>query len=80
MNLPWLEEAMEKNALDTRIDHSYGDPRLRQAGLNPYQRYPERSSWTEWEVWQRPDGSTYRRERTCSRWGEYFNNGDWETI
>lgn len=66
-------------APDEKVDSSYGDPRLRRAGLNPYERRPERSSWKEWEVWERPDGSRYRKVREASRWGEVYWQGEWTT-
>jgi hypothetical protein len=65
--------------MDILINSSYGDPRLRMKG-NPYQRYPERSYWTEWEIWQRPDGTTYRKERECCRWGGEISKGPWKLI
>ena len=62
------------------IRSSYGDPRLRTKGLNPYERYPERSEWTEFEVWRKPDGTEVRRERRMSRWGGEFSYGEWRKI
>lgn len=58
------------------VESQYADPRTTSGG-NPYQTHPERSSWVQWEVLERPDGSRYRREREASRWAGSFSYGDW---
>lgn len=63
------------------LTHSeYGDPLTRQKGLNPYQRFPERSDWTEVEVWTLADGSTVRLHRDASRWAGSFSMGKWQVV
>lgn len=65
---------------DVLIRCSHGDPRLSAKSLNSYQRYPERSYWFEWEIWERPDGTTYRKERRCCRWGGEISKDPWKLI
>lgn len=60
---------------DTMLRSSYGSPRLQRS--NPYERFPERDSWTDWEVWQRTDGSQYVRKCAAYRWGEVTTYEDW---
>ena len=61
----------------TLVSGTYGDPRLRTPGLNPYQRYPERSSWTEREIRRYPDGSEHHFSRECMRWAGELAYGTW---
>jgi hypothetical protein len=64
----------------TLVESSYGDPLLRVPGLNPFQRYPERSEWTEHEVWTLIDGQTVRLHREVYRWGGTVSSGKWEVV
>lgn len=58
---------MEDNKL---VASSYGEPASTQ--------HYERASWTEFEMFRRSDGSTWRRFRECSRWGGlYQTNIKW---
>lgn len=66
-----------QNGNDRVVVSSYGDPASRVVGANAYQRFPERSSWTESEIRERADGSRYRMTRSASRWGGEFVYGDW---
>lgn len=63
-----------------KISWSYGDPRESRKGLNPYQRLPERSRWTEFEVRMRADGTAYRVERWASRWAGTYAEGEWRVV
>lgn len=63
------------------LTHSeYGDPLLRQKGLNPYQRYPERSNWTEIEIWTLADGTSVRLHRDGARWAGSVSFGKWHVV
>ncbi len=64
----------------TLTSSSYGDPRRNAPGLGLYQRLPERSNWTEFEVWTLADGTTVRRERSCARWAGTEVTGDWREV
>lgn len=61
-------------ATDVEIGRFNGNPAL-QPG-SPYQRFPERATWTEGVMYRRPDGSCYREEREVSRWGGAYAVGD----
>jgi hypothetical protein len=65
---------------DTLVKSSYGDPLTRVKGLTPWQRYPERAEWDEWEIWAREDGSTYERTRHVFRWADSFSYGEWKIV
>jgi len=65
---------MSVGANDKLVDQRYGDGRVG----NPYERYPERSSWVEFETWERPDGTRYTLTRHASRWGGVFSYEPWQ--
>ena len=65
---------------DEKTRSSYGDPLRRAKGLGPYQRFPERSSWTEWEEYRREDGTVYHSIRDASRWAGSHARGEWRTV
>lgn len=65
---------------DTLIRSSYGDPLRTKKGLNPYQRFPERSTWTESEVYMGADGVEWQRRRDCARWVDVTTKGEWYEV
>lgn len=65
---------MTPTTTDTVIDSRYGEP---NTSRNPYRNRAERSTWTEFEVIERADGSRYRREREVSRWAGEVSHGQW---
>lgn len=66
-------------ATSKKVHSSYGDPRMRGAG-SLYQKYPERSEWTEFEVYEGADGHLLRVERSVYRWGGQFSYGPWTLV
>jgi hypothetical protein len=60
-------ETLRESASDTPIRFYNTNPAL--LGGNCYQRFPARASWQVGWVLAREDGSTYRIERSCFRWG-----------
>ena len=65
---------------DKLISSNYGNPRLKEKGLNPYERLPERDSWTESETRERADGTQYRLENPIHRWGGMTNAEGWRYV
>lgn len=63
-----------RNETDTLIESSYGET---HRGTSPYERYPERASWTEFEIRERADGSRYTVVRHCHRWGGVYSFEAW---
>lgn len=66
----------------TKLAETYGHELLHKWDTNPankpgnpYQRYPERCSWTVGAKYRRPDGSEYTLEQECSRWSTETNIG-----
>ena len=65
---------------DKLIASRYGDPLLNRDDLGLYQKRPERSNWTEFEIRESGDGTRYRVERDVFRWGGNFSYGDWREV
>lgn len=68
---------MSNAEIYTVVESCYGDPLLKRTDLGPFQKYPERTSWVDFEVREYPDGLKLRYERDCGRWSSVTQCGDW---
>ena len=62
---------------DRLISRDETSARSNPRNRGPYQRYPERESFSQIEIYERPDGTRYQRTRTVDRWGGEFSFGAW---
>lgn len=44
---------------------------------SPYRTHPERETYLEIEIYERADGTRYKRTREISRWGASYDAGAW---
>lgn len=64
--------------MDTLVDCRLEEPKHTHFDGRPALR-PERASWTAWEIYERPNGTRYKRTQRVHRWAGSYSCGDWET-